>query len=72
MPALTADKSGVSIKVISERLGQESQAFTLKRYAYVIPGKPAEAAAQVAAMVDGSTGDSGVAGAEFEPATFGL
>ena len=31
-------KAGVAIKVISERLGHESPAFTLKQYAHVIPG----------------------------------
>jgi integrase len=45
-------KAGVPIKVISERLGHESPAFTLKQYAHVIPGMQAEAAAQVAAMID--------------------
>jgi len=47
--ALTA---GVPVKVISERLGHESPAFTLKQYAHVIPGMQAEAAAQVASLVD--------------------
>ena len=42
------------MKVISERLGHESPAFTLKQYAHVIPGMQGEAAAQVAAMIDGS------------------
>jgi integrase len=45
-------KAGVPVKVISERLGHESPAFTLKQYAHVIPGMQAEAAAQVAAMID--------------------
>lgn len=47
-------KAGVPVKVISERLGHESPAFTLKQYAHVIPGMQAEAAAQVAAMIDDS------------------
>jgi integrase len=46
-------KAGVPVKVISERLGHESPAFTLKQYAHVIPGMQAEAAAQVAALIDG-------------------
>lgn len=50
--ASLALKAGVPVKVISERLGHESPAFTLKQYAHVIPGMQAEAAAQVAAMVD--------------------
>ena len=51
--ATLALKAGVPVKVISERLGHESPSFTLKQYAHVIPGMQAEAAAQVAAMIDG-------------------
>jgi integrase len=51
--ATLALKAGVPVKVISERLGHESPAFTLKQYAHVIPGTQAEAAAQVANLVDG-------------------
>ncbi len=54
--ATLALKAGVPVKVISERLGHESPAFTLKQYAHVIPGMQAEAAAQVAAMIDGPPG----------------
>jgi integrase len=54
--ATLALKAGVPVKVISERLGHESPAFTLKQYAHVIPGMQAEAAAQVAALIDGPTG----------------
>jgi integrase len=50
--ATLALKAGIPVKVISERLGHESPAFTLKQYAHVIPGMQAEAAAQVAAMID--------------------
>jgi integrase len=50
--ATLALKAGIPVKVISERLGHESPAFTLKQYAYVLPGMQAEAAAQVAAMID--------------------
>lgn len=50
--ATLALKAGVPVKVISERLGHESPAFTLKQYAHVIPGMQAEAAAQVASLVD--------------------
>ena len=52
--ATLALKAGVPVKVISERLGHESPAFTLKQYAHVIPGMQAEAAAQVASLVDGN------------------
>jgi integrase len=50
--ATLALKAGVPVKVISERLGHESPAFTLKQYAHVLPGMQAEAARAVAAMVD--------------------
>lgn len=52
--ASLALKAGVPVKVISERLGHESPAFTLRQYAHVIPGMQAEAAAQVAALVSSS------------------
>ena len=39
------------MKVISERLGHETPAFTLKQYAHVIPGMQAEAASLVARLV---------------------
>lgn len=51
--ATIAVKAGVPVKVISERLGHDSPAFTLKQYAHVIPGMQAEAATQIAALVDG-------------------
>jgi integrase len=53
--ATLALMAGVPVKVISERLGHESPAFTLKQYAHVIPGMQAEAAAQIAALVDSRT-----------------
>lgn len=55
--ATPALKAGVPVKVISERLGHESPAFTLKQYAHVIPGMQAEAAAQVVSLVDGPPQD---------------
>jgi len=54
--ATLALKAGVPVNVISEWLGHESPAFTLKQYAHVIPAMQAEAAAQVAAMIDGPPG----------------
>lgn len=51
--ATIAVKAGVPVKVISERLGHESPAFTLKQYAHVIPGMQAEAAALVAQSIEG-------------------
>src|SRR4051794_200122 len=49
--ATLALKAGVPVKVVSERLGHESPAFTLKQYAHVIPGMQAAAAAAVADLV---------------------
>jgi integrase len=49
--ATLALKAGVPVKVVSERLGHESPAFTLKQYAHVIPGMQAAAAAVVAELV---------------------
>lgn len=51
--ATIAVKAGVPVKVISERLGHESPAFTLKQYAHVMPGMQAEAAELIAAVVAG-------------------
>lgn len=50
-------QQGVPVKVISERLGHETPAFTLKQYAHVIPGMQAEAAAQIASLVFGGASD---------------
>lgn len=54
--ATIAVKAGVAVKVISERLGHESPAFTLKQYAHVMPGMQAEAAAHVANLVESCSG----------------
>ena len=43
--------AGVPVKVVSERLGHESPAFTLQQYAHALPGMQAEAAAKVADLV---------------------
>lgn len=51
--ATIAIKAGVPVKVISERLGHESPAFTLKQYAHVVPGMQAEAAELIAGVVAG-------------------
>lgn len=50
--ATIALRAGVPVKVISERLGHQNPAFTLKQYAHVIPGMQAEAAALIAALVN--------------------
>ena len=43
--------AGVNVKVVSERLGHASVAFTLDVYAHVMPGEQADAAAAAAALV---------------------
>ncbi len=56
--ATIAVKAGVPVKVISERLGHESPAFTLKQYAHVVPGMQAEAARQIDALISQSSGEN--------------
>ena len=46
-------EAGVHIKVVQERLGHSSIAITGDVYAHVTPGMQDEAAARVAAVVDG-------------------
>lgn len=50
--ATIAVQAGVPTKVISERLGHESPAFTLKQYAHVIPGMQAAGALAIAQAVN--------------------
>ena len=45
--------AGTNVRVTSERLGHASVAFTLDVYGHVLPGQQADAAAAVAALVDG-------------------
>ena len=49
--ATIALRAGVPVKVISERLGHSTPAFTLQQYAHVIPGMQAEAAQQIADLI---------------------
>jgi hypothetical protein len=49
--ATLALEAGVPVKVVSERLGHESPAFTLKQCAHVIPGMQAAAGAVVAELI---------------------
>lgn len=44
-------RAGVPVKVMSERLGHSTPAFTLQQYAHVIPGMQAEAAGAIADLV---------------------
>ena len=51
--ATIALSAGIPTKIVSERLGHESPAFTLKQYAHVMPGMQAEAASAIASIVAG-------------------
>lgn len=44
-------RAGVPVKVMSERLGHATPAFTLQQYAHVIPGMQAEAAEAIADLI---------------------
>jgi integrase len=46
-------QSGAHAKLVAERLGHASAAFTLDRYGHLFPSTGADAAAAVAALVDG-------------------
>ena len=46
-------RAGIPVKVMSERLGHSTPAFTLQQYAHVIPGMQAEAASAIADLVHG-------------------
>lgn len=48
-------RAGVPVKVMSERLGHSTPAFTLQLYAHVIPGMQAEAAEAIARLVADQT-----------------
>jgi integrase len=61
--ATAALVAGVSPKIVSERLGHASVAFTLSVYTHVLPGLDRAAADQVAALILGS-GNSAAAGPE--------
>ena len=45
-------KAGVPLKVVSERLGHSTPAFTMATYQHVLPGMQAEAAATFASLMD--------------------
>jgi integrase len=49
--ATAALKAGISARVISERLGHASVAFTLQTYGHVIPGMDRDAAATVTDLI---------------------
>ena len=47
-------KAGVPLKVVSERLGHSTPAFTMATYQHVLPGMQAEAAATFADLLNES------------------
>ncbi|MPZ68810.1 MAG: tyrosine-type recombinase/integrase [Actinobacteria bacterium] len=49
-------EAGVHPKVVSERLGHATVAFTLDRYSHAVPGMQEDAAEKVAALILGSDG----------------
>lgn len=51
-------RAGVPVKVMSERLGHSTPAFTLQQYAHVIPGMQAEAAEAIADLIADASGKS--------------
>jgi integrase len=51
--ASTLLKAGVPVKVVSERLGHSSPAFTMTVYQHVLPGMQADAAAAFGVVVFG-------------------
>jgi len=48
-------KAGVPVKVVSERLGHASVAFTMMQYQHVLPGMQADAAAMFASAIRGGS-----------------
>jgi integrase len=50
-------KEGVPVKVVSERLGHATTAFTIETYQHALPSMQADAAHLFAALVDPSTGE---------------
>ena len=48
--------AGIPIKVVSERRGHATPAFTMATYQHILPGMQAEAARTFAAILDMSTG----------------
>jgi len=60
-----AMKAGVSPKIISERLGHSTVAFTLQTYAHVIPSMDEAAASLTAALILAPHDDSAADGSIF-------
>ena len=60
--ATAALAAGVSPKIVSERLGHASVAFTLSQYTHLLPGLDRDAASTVAAILLGPTPPPGTPG----------
>jgi len=67
--ATAALKSGVSPKIISERLGHTNVAFTLQTYTHVIPGMDRDAADEIAKLILGTVEPSRDADADADADT---
>ena len=52
----TGFKEGVPVKVVSERLGHATAAFTIETYQHVLPGMQADAACLFGQLIGSSTG----------------
>jgi integrase len=65
--ATVALAAGIHPKIMTERLGHSSTAFTMDTYSHVLPGMQHEAAAAIAETLFGATTSTVVAGA-VEPA----
>ncbi len=48
-------KAGVHPKVVSERLGHATVAFTLDRYSHAVPGMQEDAAEKIAGLIFGGS-----------------
>ena len=67
--ATAALKAGVPAKIVSERLGHATAAFTLQVYTHVIPGMDEQAATTVADLILGQIEDAQPDGPEFRVPT---
>ena len=56
--ATAALSSGISAKIVSERLGHANVAFTMQTYMHVIPGMDQAAADEVALLILGPGGQT--------------
>ncbi len=51
-------KQGIPVKVVSERLGHATTAFTIETYQHVLPGMQSDAACFFGQLIGSSTGDA--------------